>query len=160
MEKITALTALTGSIVGVATLANAVWQYRRKVHLEIFRIYADRYNAILTPDLYLKWQAALNGEQDCWSELTPTMIQYLNLIWEECFLSKTGKRGRFVVFFIVTCLSARILRRNIKSHRLGNIRSSSSPCLRGQHGLRFSFLDHRSRLNGASLVSGFLCRKR
>lgn len=121
MEKITALTALTGSIVGVATLANAVWQYRRKVHLEIFRIYADRYNAILTPDLYLKWQAALNGEQDCWSELTPTMIQYLNLIWEECFLSKTGviphRLWRLWLPEIRRVLSSDFAKTTIKTHR-------------------------------------------
>ena len=90
MDGITTATTVVGSAVAVATFANAVWQYRRKVHLEIFRTYADRYNAILTPDVYEKWLAALQGERDHWTELQPTMIQYLNLIWEEFFLSRDG----------------------------------------------------------------------
>jgi hypothetical protein len=81
---------IVGSGVAVATFANAVWQYRRKVHLEIFRIYADRYNAILTPDIYEKWVAAVRGDHNHWTELNPTMLRYLNLIWEECFLSRDG----------------------------------------------------------------------
>ena len=90
MDEITTVTTVVGSAVAVATFANAVWQYRRKVHLEIFRTYADRYNAILTPSVYEKWLAALQGERDHWTELQPTMIQYLNLIWEEFFLSRDG----------------------------------------------------------------------
>lgn len=42
MDKITFVTTIVGSVVAIATLVNAVWQYRRKVHLEIFRIYADK----------------------------------------------------------------------------------------------------------------------
>jgi len=42
MEKITAFTAIVGAIIAIGSLANAVWQYRRKVHLEIFRTYADK----------------------------------------------------------------------------------------------------------------------
>src|ERR1039458_4530515 len=90
MDRVIALTTIVGSLIAVATLVNAVWQYRRKVHLEIFRTYADRYNAILTPDIYEKWVGALRGDRDHWVELNPTMIRYLNLIWEEFFLSRDG----------------------------------------------------------------------
>ena len=90
MDKITLLTALVGTVVGIGTLANAVWQYRRKVHLEIFRAYADKYNAIFSPDVYGKWVRALNGDRELWTELNPTMIQYLNLVWEEFYLSQDG----------------------------------------------------------------------
>ena len=90
MDTITTITAVIGSTVAVATLANGVRQYRRKVHLEIFRIYADRYNAIVTPEIYPKWQGALSGDRNLWSEMTPTMIKYLNLVWEEFYLSRDG----------------------------------------------------------------------
>ena len=88
MDNITTITTLIGSAVAVASLVNGVWQYRRKIHLEIFRTSADRDNAIVTPDVYQQWQDALNGDQKHWSELTPTMIKYLNLVWEEFFLSR------------------------------------------------------------------------
>ena len=90
MDSITAITAVIGSVVAVGSLASGVWQYRRKVHLEIFRHYADAYNRIVTPDVYRQWQAAIEGTRDHWHELTPKMIDYLNLTWEEFFLSRTG----------------------------------------------------------------------
>ena len=90
MDTITTITAVIGSTVAVATLVNGVRQYRRKVHLEIFRIYVDRYNAIVTPEIYPNWQGALSGNRDHWSEMTPTMIKYLNLVWEEFYLSRDG----------------------------------------------------------------------
>ena len=49
MNKITIVTSMVGTVIGVGTLATGVWQYRRKIHLEIFRTYADRYNAIHFP---------------------------------------------------------------------------------------------------------------
>jgi hypothetical protein len=88
MDTVTTVTTIVGSTIAVASFANAVWQYRRKIHLEVFRTYTDRYNAVLTPDIYDKWKAALEGNQQHWRELTPIMIRYLNLIWEEFFLSQ------------------------------------------------------------------------
>jgi hypothetical protein len=90
MDKLTGLTTIIGSIIAVGTLANAVWQYRRKVHLEIFRTYADKYNAILPPEIYEKWVRALKGDRELWAELNPTLIRYLNLIWEESYLAQDG----------------------------------------------------------------------
>jgi hypothetical protein len=90
MDKFALVTTIIGTIVAVGTLTNAVWQYRRKVHLEIFRTYADKYNAILPPEVYEKWVRALEGEREFWAELNPTLIQYLNLIWEESYLSQNG----------------------------------------------------------------------
>lgn len=90
MDRVTVVTTIVGSMIAVASFASAAWQYRRKIHLEIFRTYADRYNAILTPDIYEKWLAALKGEQSHWTELEPTMIKYLNLVWEEFFLYRDG----------------------------------------------------------------------
>jgi hypothetical protein len=79
-----------GALTAVATLANGVWQYRRKVHLEIFCAYSDWYNEIVTPDIYHKWQSALHGDRELWPELTATMVKYLNLVWEEFYLSRDG----------------------------------------------------------------------
>lgn len=90
MEPLTTVTTLAGTVVGLGTLATGVWQYRRKVHLEIFRVYADKYNAILTPEIYEIWLDAIRGERIHWGKLTPTMIMYLNLIWEELFLAYDG----------------------------------------------------------------------
>jgi hypothetical protein len=53
-------------------------------------MYPDRYNAILTPDIYEKWVGAIKGNLDHWIELNSTMIRYLNLIWEEYYLSRDG----------------------------------------------------------------------
>jgi hypothetical protein len=90
MRNISSLATIIGSFVAVATLVNGFWQYRRKIHLEIFRAYADRYNAILTPDIYEKWIRAIEGRHEDWEELRPTMIRYLNLVWEEFYLAKGG----------------------------------------------------------------------
>jgi hypothetical protein len=38
-------------------------------------MYADRYNAILTPDIYEKWVGAIKGDRDHWIELNSTMIR-------------------------------------------------------------------------------------
>jgi hypothetical protein len=88
MDKFTFATTVVGSMVAIGTLVNAVWQYRRKVHLEIFRTYADKYNAILSPDIYGKWVSALRGNRELWEEMNPIMIRYLNLVWEESYLSQ------------------------------------------------------------------------
>ncbi len=80
------ITTIISTSIAVAAFVVGIFQYRRFVHIDIFRKYADKYNSIITPDIYDKWQSALAGNQDCWAELTPVMIQYLNLIWEEFFL--------------------------------------------------------------------------
>ncbi|HKV05387.1 MAG TPA: hypothetical protein VJO53_09815 [Candidatus Acidoferrales bacterium] len=90
MDPLTAVATLAGTAIGLGTLATGVWQYRRKVHLEIFRVYADKYNAILTPEIYEIWLDAIRGERTHWGNLTPAMIMYLNLIWEELFLARDG----------------------------------------------------------------------
>jgi hypothetical protein len=51
----------------------------------------NKYNAIFPPDVYGKWVRALNGDRELWVELNPTMIQYLNLVWEESYLSLDGR---------------------------------------------------------------------
>ena len=88
MNKIAIVSSIIGTTIGLATLATGVWQYRRKIHLEIFRTYADRYNAILPPEFYSVWHEALQGRRERWAEATPIMIKYLNLVWEEYFLSQ------------------------------------------------------------------------
>jgi hypothetical protein len=90
MDILATVATITGSAVAVTTLVNGVWEYRRKTHLEIFRTYTDRYNAIVTPDIYSKWQKALNDNREHWAELTPSMVKYLNLVWEEFYLSRAG----------------------------------------------------------------------
>ena len=90
MDTIPAVTSVVGAVVAVATLVNAVRQYRRKVHLDIFREYVERYNRIVTPDMYQRWHEALTGNREEWAAVTPTMLQYLNLVWEEYVLSRNG----------------------------------------------------------------------
>lgn len=87
MLSLTNLLAIIGTAVGVGSLASAVWQYRRTVHRDIFRVYADKYNTVLRPEIYGEWQTALRGDSTKWEMLTPTMIAYLNLVWEEYYLA-------------------------------------------------------------------------
>ena len=79
--------AVLGVAVIAASIATAVYQYRRTVHRDIFRVYADKYDSILQPEIYPLWQKALAGDDTHWERLTPVMIAYLNLIWEECYLA-------------------------------------------------------------------------
>ena len=58
------ITAVIGTTIAVITFIVGVFQYRRTVHMNIFRTYADKYNSIVTADIYDKWQSALNGTQD------------------------------------------------------------------------------------------------
>jgi hypothetical protein len=84
---------MISSILAVVGFLFAVYQYRRNAQLAqlaTFRLYADKYNSILIPDIYDKWYKALGGDTENWKELTPTMIAYLNLIWEEAYLVQTG----------------------------------------------------------------------
>ena len=82
----TTIVTVVATIITVLTFFVGVYQYRRSVHMNIFRTYADKYNSIITPEIYDKWQSAIHGDKKHWDELTPHMIQYLNLIWEEFFL--------------------------------------------------------------------------
>jgi len=89
----TIITSIVAVITGIAAVGGflfGVYQYRRNVQLSTFRVYADKYNSILTPDIYDKWYNALCGDEENWTELTPTMIAYLNLIWEESYLVRNG----------------------------------------------------------------------
>jgi len=88
------ITTIVSTVLAVTAFIVGIFQYRRSVHINIFRTYADKYNSIITADKYQEWQYALAGKQDNWAELTPMMIQYLNLIWEENFLFSTGKMPR------------------------------------------------------------------
>ncbi len=90
------ITAIIGTIISVVTFMVGVFQYRRTVHMNIFRTYADKYNSIVTAGIYDKWQSALNGAEDHWEELTPCMVQYLNVIWEEFFLFRSHVIPRYL----------------------------------------------------------------
>ncbi len=92
----TTITTLISTIIAVAAFVVGMLQYRRSVHIDIFRKYADKYNSIIIADKYDNWQAALTGDKDTWAELTPTMIQYLNLIWEEFFLLQSRIMPRYL----------------------------------------------------------------
>jgi hypothetical protein len=90
MISITNLVTVLGVAIGATSIAIAVYQYRRTVHRDIFRVYADKYDSILQPEIYPLWQEALAGDDKHWERLTPVMIAYLNLIWEECYLVSDG----------------------------------------------------------------------
>lgn len=83
------ITAVAGTVISVLAFVFGVYQYRRTVHMNIFRTYADKYNKIIPPEKYEKWQDAINGNQDHWPEMEMQMVEYLNLIWEEFYLFKT-----------------------------------------------------------------------
>src|SRR5205823_4022051 len=87
MGSITNLIVILGMAISAAAIATAVYEYRRTVHRDIFRVYADKYNSILQPEIYPLWQKALAGDETHWERLTPVMIAYLNLIWEESYLA-------------------------------------------------------------------------
>jgi hypothetical protein len=87
---LTTLTTIVSSIVAVGAFIFGVYQYRRNLQLSAFRVYADKYNSILKPDIYEKWSSALHGHKENWEELAPTMIAYLNLVWEEMYLVEHG----------------------------------------------------------------------
>jgi hypothetical protein len=88
--SITNLVVVLGVAIAVTSIAIGVYQYRRTVHRDIFRVYADKYNSILQPEIYPLWQKALAGDRTHWERLTPVMLAYLNLIWEECYLVSDG----------------------------------------------------------------------
>lgn len=83
------ITAVLGTFISVTSVVVGIYLYRRTVYMNIFRTYADKYNSIIIPEIYDKWKAALNSNKH-WDELTPHMIQYLNLVWEEYYLFRTG----------------------------------------------------------------------
>jgi len=43
-------TAAVSAAFAATSVAVGVWQYRRTVHRDIFRVYADKYNSILKPE--------------------------------------------------------------------------------------------------------------
>lgn len=88
--SVTSFVAILGVIVGATSIAAMAYQYRRAVYRDIFRVYADKYNSIVEPENYSLWQKALDGDQAHWERLTPVMIAYLNLIWEEHYLAGEG----------------------------------------------------------------------
>src|ERR1700736_6168784 len=90
MMGITSLVVVLGVAIGATSLAIAVYLYRRTVHRDIFRVYADKYDSILQPEIYPLWREALSGDDKHWERLTPVMIAYLNLVWEECHLVTDG----------------------------------------------------------------------
>src|SRR5438552_331206 len=49
MMSITNLVAILGVAIAATSIAIAVYQYRRTVHRDIFRVYADKYDSILQP---------------------------------------------------------------------------------------------------------------
>lgn len=92
MDLITSITTVLGSIIAIATFWSGVHQYRQKLQLETFRLYSDKYNEIITPNIAIKWQYAIRSTDPdgTWHELEPVMIKYLNLTWEEMYLVKKG----------------------------------------------------------------------
>jgi hypothetical protein len=91
---LTNVLATVGTAVGVATLLSGAWQYRRSVHRNVFRVYADKYNFVVPPETYADWEAAIRGDSQKWETMTPIMIAYLNLIWEEYYLFRDHSMPR------------------------------------------------------------------
>ena len=75
------LIAIIGLIGGAISLFLSIRQYIHSKQLEIFSTYVDKYSAIVTPEIYDKWYAAVReNKEEYWAELTPVMIAYLNLV--------------------------------------------------------------------------------
>ena len=81
---------IISSFAAAGSVMFGVYQYRQTVQMSTYRTYADKYNSLLKVDDYDKWLAALSGKDEYWAELTPTMIAYLNLVWEEVYLTQSG----------------------------------------------------------------------
>lgn len=81
---------IAGIVLSVATLFSTYRQYKSKIQIEIFEKYTKRYNEIITPENMANWNFAINGDKTLWEHMTPEMIKYLNLVWEEYYLSQSG----------------------------------------------------------------------
>ena len=89
--SITDIAAILGGIAAIAGLAFGLWEFRRKTDLEMFRAYTEKYNKIITPEIHDKWNKACNSENPKeWEGLDHIAIAFLNLVWEEIYLHKTG----------------------------------------------------------------------
>jgi hypothetical protein len=93
MRDVATIVAIIGVAGTFAGLAKGLWEFRRKTDLEIFRVYTEKYNNIIKPENYRKWQSALDSnsvENLKDEEMEIVMIKFLNLAWEEVYLHKTG----------------------------------------------------------------------
>lgn len=88
IANIIATLAVAGTFFG---LAKGLWEFRRKTDLEMFRAYTEKYNKIIIPEIHDKWNKACKShDPEDWKGLDHVAIAFLNLVWEEIYLHKTG----------------------------------------------------------------------
>jgi hypothetical protein len=90
-EFIIQLVALVGILVGAIM---SYWTYIQNKRFEIFQIYSEKYNAIISPEDIEWWTQVLNNNhipQDKSCEYK--MLEYFNLASEEYYLYKTKMIG-------------------------------------------------------------------
>lgn len=82
---------ILGGIAAIATLVLGLWEFRRKTDLQIFLGYTEKYNSIITPKIHEQWNKACKSPHpEDWEKLDEIAIAFLNLVWEEVYLHKTG----------------------------------------------------------------------
>lgn len=91
-EFIIQLVALAGILVGASM---SYWTYIQNKRFEIFQIYSEKYNAIISPEDIEWWTQVLNNnhvpkDKSCEYK----MLQYFNLASEEYYLYKTKMIGK------------------------------------------------------------------
>jgi hypothetical protein len=76
-----------------------VWQYFHSKSLDVFDRYCEKYNRIVTPEIWDDWTKALKqwplddktpGNKVLIQQLERAMLAYLNLVWEEFYLHDEG----------------------------------------------------------------------
>lgn len=90
MNSLIAFLGLAGTLIGVWL---SYWTYLNGKRLEIFQIYVQKFNAIITPDDLHWWSKAMNNEAlpaENMATYEVKMLCYLNLMWEEFFLYREG----------------------------------------------------------------------
>ncbi len=86
MDQLVTVIGLIGIFAGVWMM---YWSYLSAKRLELFQIYIDKFNNIITPDDMKWWSQAMNSEAirpERIPEYEIKMLRYLNLVWEEYFL--------------------------------------------------------------------------
>ncbi len=75
-----------GAILGVWATC---WTYISNKRLDVFQLYVDKFNEIITPDDIEWWRLAMKNDpvpkEQC-HQCEIKMLRYLNLVWEEHFL--------------------------------------------------------------------------
>lgn len=80
---------IVGMAAGLVGIWMTYWNYVSSKRLEIFQVYTEKFNAIITPEDTQWWSMAMRDEPipaALQNHAEHKMLQYLNLVWEEFYL--------------------------------------------------------------------------